>query len=65
MGISPIIFTFYGGNVADSYRILGKISLFIPNYSSEFLIFFVHHDNNIAWTNRDVNRNLGFSVRPS
>ena len=42
MGILPIIFTFSGENVADSYH--------------GFLPFSVHLSNNIAWAKNYVNR---------
>jgi len=48
MGILPIIFTFSGGNIADSYHDFGKIMLFHTKCSSESLHFFVFHGNNIA-----------------
>jgi len=44
MGILPIILSFSGGNVADSYH--------------GFLPFSVHLSNNIAWAKMDVNRDF-------
>lgn len=41
MGILPIILSFSGENVADSYH--------------GFLPFSVHLSNNIAWAKKDVN----------
>lgn len=42
--ILPIILSFSGGSVADSYH--------------GFLPFFVHHGNNIAWAKMNVNRDF-------
>ncbi len=44
MGILPIIFTFSGGNVADSYH--------------DNPPFSVHLSNNIVWTKMNVNRDF-------